>query len=166
MSSANNLGLTNPIQIHKRKIVEVHNLNLPRSPICHIHHSQRGVLRDKSELVSRRSPPHTLHPSSSGVLAQHLMPEREPLSVGGVLRLLIQTLDESREDTDLPVTSSGGNQHISRVPVNRGDSGLVLFDVLGDPPVVLLLVVADGDTFSAAGDSEFVLWWEREKRKE
>ena len=85
------------------------------------------------------------------------MTEGEPLSVGSVLGLLVQPLDERGEDSHLPVTSSGGDEDVSGVEVHGGDGALVLFDVLGDPPIVFFFVVADGDALGSRGDSELVL---------
>jgi hypothetical protein len=61
--------------------------------------------------------------------------------------LLINTLDESREDICFSIRSSRSEQDIVRVPVDRQYSRPDrLLDVLGYPPVVLLVKRADSDS--------------------
>jgi len=43
------------------------------------------------------------------------------------------------------------------MPVNLQDGGLVLLDVLGDPPVIVLLKVANGDAFRSTTNGKLVL---------
>lgn len=59
----------------------------------------------------------------------------------------IHTLDERGEDVCLRVGSTGREKHVVRVPVQAEDGGPDgLLDVFRDPPVVLLVKVADGDS--------------------
>jgi hypothetical protein len=44
------------------------------------------------------------------------------------------------------------------MPVNLDDSGLVLLDVLGHPPVIVLLKVANTHTFGSRSHSKLVLF--------
>jgi hypothetical protein len=60
--------------------------------------------------------------------------------------LLIDTLDERRENVCLGIGSSGSKQDIVWVPVDRKYSrpdGLL--DVLGHPPIVLFIERTDSD---------------------
>ena len=43
------------------------------------------------------------------------------------------------------------------MPINLENSGFVLLDMLADPPIVILLEVADGDALGTAGYSELLL---------
>jgi len=74
--------------------------------------------------------------------------------------LLVDTLDESREDICLCVRSSRSEQDVVGVPVDgqhsRPDR---LLDVLGHPPIVLLVERADSD--SPGIISWFLLFEER-----
>lgn len=56
------------------------------------------------------------------------------------------------------VGRAGGQEHRVGVPVDRGDGAADgLLQVLRDPPVVLLLEVADGDDAVAGADGELGL---------
>lgn len=92
-----------------------------------------------------------MHPSSCAVqiLATNGI-EGQALAPGRGLGPLIDTLDEGGEDAGVSVSRAGGKQDGVGVPRDTGDgrpNGLL--DVLGDPPVVLLLEVAHGDQAGA-----------------
>lgn len=56
------------------------------------------------------------------------------------------------------VRGAGAEKYRVRMPGNGGDGAADgLLDVLGDPPVVLFLEVADSDNTSAGSDGEFGL---------
>jgi hypothetical protein len=74
-----------------------------------------------------------------------------------VTRLLVNALDSGGEDAGSEVGGTGEQQEIARVPVDAENGRVVLLDVLGDPPVVLLLKVAHRDDLGARGDGELVL---------
>lgn len=76
--------------------------------------------------------------------------------VGDVV-LGVNVLDEGRDDADIRVGRGGRNQNVVGMPRDVQDSGVVELDVLGDPPVVVLVEVADGDDLGAGGDGELVL---------
>ena len=73
-------------------------------------------------------------------------------------RLLLDVLHVAAEDPDLKAGGSRGQQAVVGMPVEGGHGGLDgLLDVLGHPPVILGLEVADGDESSAGADRELVL---------
>mmetsp|Transcript_1665 Transcript_1665/g.2250 ORF Transcript_1665/g.2250 Transcript_1665/m.2250 type:complete len:248 (-) Transcript_1665:522-1265(-) len=148
MTGSDNGSLTGPVKVHQRKIRKLDDLSLTRGTVGDIDNSQGRVLRNKSELVSRRSPLNVLNPTSRNICFKGVLSEWKTFSIRGILRSLISSLDEGRENTDLAVCGSSGNENITRVEVNSCHCRLVLLDVLTDPPVVLLLVVTDGHTFS------------------
>ena len=81
--------------------------------------------------------------------------ERQALAPGGRLGTLVGALDEGREDTGVSVGGTGGQEDRVRVPGDRGDGRPDrLLQMLGYPPVVLLLEVADGDDAVAGADGE------------
>lgn len=84
--------------------------------------------------------------------------ERETLSPCRGLRTRVDVLDEGREHASVSVGRSCGEQDRVGVPGDTGDGGANgLLDVLGDPPVVLLFKVADGDQTSTRAHSELGL---------
>lgn len=157
VARTNNFVLTNPIQVHERKIREFNYLNFPGSSVGDINDGKAGILRNKGKLISRRSPTNGLDPSSSVILAKRILSKRQTLAVRSVLRSLIDTLNECGKHTDLSVARSSGNQNISRVPVNRGHSGAMILDMLADPPIVIFLVVANGNALGTTRNCKFVL---------
>jgi hypothetical protein len=61
--------------------------------------------------------------------------------------LLVNTLDKGREYISLGIGSSGSEQDVVRVPIDRQDGRPDgLFDVLGYPPVVLFIEGADSNS--------------------
>ena len=88
----------------------------------------------------------------------HQVAHRHPLSPLRGTGLGLDLLDVARVDTDLKVGGAGGQEDVVGVPVQTGHGGLErLLDVLGHPPVLLLLVVADGDDLGPAAHRELVL---------
>ncbi|RUS23162.1 hypothetical protein BC937DRAFT_91849 [Endogone sp. FLAS-F59071] len=65
---------------------------------------------------------------------------------------------DSRKNASLVVRGPSSQQNVVGMPVdgkNGGTNGLL--DMLANPPVVILLKVADGNGARAAGNGEFVL---------
>jgi len=115
-----------------------------------------GILSGVTESVSRGRPCDGLYPAVGGGLGDELA-EGSFGSHGKGGGTLVDTLDESREDTCFIVSGSGGQQGVRRVPGDVSDGRGVLLDVLGDPPIVIGLERADGDEVSATSDGELVL---------
>ena len=86
--------------------------------------------------------------------------ERQTLTPSGGLGTGIVALDEGAEDTGVAVGAASGKQHAVGVPGDAGDSGAQrLLQVLGHPPVVLLLKVADGNDAGSRAHGELALIW-------
>lgn len=84
--------------------------------------------------------------------------ERQTLTPSGGLGTRIVALDEGAEDAGMAVGAAGGEQHAVGVPGDAGDGGTQrLLQVLGHPPVVLLLKVADGNDAGSRAHSELAL---------
>ena len=78
-----------------------------------------------------------------------------PLRGGG---LGFNVLDIGGEHPHLEVGGPGGEEHVVGVPVHRGDRASDWpLDVLGHPPVVVLLVITDGDDLGTAPHRKLVL---------
>ena len=67
--------------------------------------------------------------------------------------------NKCRKHTTLEVTATGCNELRVGMPVNTQDSGLVLFNHFGNPPIVILFVVTNWHTFGATGNSKFFTVW-------
>lgn len=84
--------------------------------------------------------------------------ERQTLTPGAGFGTGVVAFDERAEDTGVAVGAAGGEQHAVGVPGDAGDGGAQrLLQVLGHPPVILLLEVADGDDAGAGADGELAL---------
>ena len=83
-----------------------------------------------------------MNPTVCGVSREELA-EGQAASVSGISGLLVNTSHEGGDNTSRSVCGASGQKDIVRVPVNLGDSGIVLLQVLADPPVVILLEVAN-----------------------
>jgi hypothetical protein len=89
--------------------------------------------------------------STNGVEWQTLTPDRGRGP-------LVNTLDESTEDTSVAIGASQGQQDAVGVPGNTRDGAAErLFEVLGHPPVVLLFKVADSCNTSTATHGKLCL---------
>ena len=84
--------------------------------------------------------------------------ERKTLAPDGGLRSFVNTLDEAGEDAGMGVCRSGREKNRVRMPIKSGDCALDrLLEVLGDPPVVLLLEIADCDHSGTRTNSKLLL---------
>merc|ERR1719384_2798672 len=89
---------------------------------------------------------------------RHEVTHRHPGAPRSGAWLGLNLLDEPGVDTDLEVGGPGRQEDVVRMPVQTGHGGLErLLDVLGDPPVIVLLVIADGDDLGSASHRELVL---------
>jgi hypothetical protein len=84
--------------------------------------------------------------------------EGEALAPSARLRALVNTLDEAREDASVRVGGACSQKHGVGVPGEGGDGTADgLLQVLGDPPVILLLEIADSDHAGSRADRELLL---------
>ena len=82
------------------------------------------------------------------------------LSTEGIVSdvvLGVNVLDEGRDDADVRVRGSSRNQNVVRMPGDVQDGRVVKLDVLRNPPIVVLIEVADSNDLGAGSDGELVL---------
>jgi hypothetical protein len=122
------------------------------------------IRTNEGENISRRGEGYVVHPSTVGTTElsadsserQSVSPDRRfrprmsaaytTLPISDHHSLRVDALDERREYISLGVCCSGREEHVVRVPVDRENSrSQRLLDVLGYPPVVLLVKGTDGD---------------------
>lgn len=163
MSSCNNLSLAVPDKAVEGKQTGSNVQHRARRLFrgAGVHDSHTAIVSSEGERVTTRRESNTLDPTSSiiQVFATDSV-ERKALSPRTRLRAGINTLDEAREDSGVRIGRSGCQQDGVRVPCQGCNSTANrLLDVLRDPPVVLLLEVADGNHSSAGADGELLLRW-------
>lgn len=116
-------------------------------------------MTSESKSITTRGETDTLNPAS-GVVQVFTTDsvERETLAPGAGLRTGIDTLDEAGKDTSVGVGRAGSKQHRVRVPCeSRDGTPDGLLQMLRDPPVVLLLEIADGDNAGSRANGELLL---------
>lgn len=124
-----------------------------------VHDCDTAVMSSERESISAWGKGDALDPASrvvqvfttDGVEGQALTP-----SAG--LGALIDTLDEAGEDSSMRVGGTSSKQNRVRVP-GQGGNGTAngLFQVLRNPPVVLLLEVANSDDAGSGTNGKFLL---------
>lgn len=117
-----------------------------------------AVMRSEGQGIPTRRECATVNPACGGIqkLATHGV-ERETLAPRCWLRAGVYTLDIRGEDTAVGVRGAGGQQDVIRVPSDRRDCAANgLFEMFGDPPVILFLKIADSDDTSTRADSELL----------
>lgn len=94
----------------------------------------------------------------TGSLVQELSAdgvEGQTLAPNGRSRSLVDTLDEGAENASVSIGAAEGKQDTVGVPGNAGDGAAErLLEVLGHPPVVLFLKVADSSNSGTAADGK------------
>lgn len=116
-------------------------------------------MRDERQRITARREGASVHPRGRVVekLATYSV-EWQALTPRARLRPRVDALDEAAEHARMPVCATGGDEDRVWVPRDRGDCATDgLLEMLGHPPVVLLLEVADSDGAGAATDCEFGL---------
>ena len=66
--------------------------------------------------------------------------------------------DTGREHASLEVRGTSCKEDVVGVPVDLEHSTLVLLDMFAHPPLIRVLIVADGHALGSASHSEFVLF--------
>jgi len=155
VTSTSDLTFTDPEEIEDGQVRELNGLDFSRSTSVDINNADGRVVAGESESVSRRRPLDGVNPSSNGVFSENLTKD-ELRTEGSVINLLVLALDSSSENASLEVRRGGGQEDVVGVPVNGGDGGLMLLDVLADPPVVVDFEVANRDALGTRGDGELV----------
>lgn len=158
VARSNDLGLSVPEEAHKGQKLRVdadHRLGrlLGRR---RVDDGDGGVMRRKRQSVAARAESNGMHPS--GRVIQELAAdrvERQSLTPRARLGALVGALDEGRKDAGVGIGGTGGEKNAVGVPGDGGDGGPDrLLQVLGYPPVVFLLEVADGDDAVTGADGE------------
>jgi len=115
-----------------------------------------GVMTDKAETVAAGAESDTLDPAVAVDLSEGLVEGLACTPVGGS-GTLVDTTDSAVKDTSLKVSAGGGKEAAVGMPCDLGDSAAVALDVGRDPPVVVLLKVADRDDLGTTADSKLLL---------
>ena len=161
MSSCDNLILSLPKQAGKRQQTRA---NVNHSPgrllrSRRIHNRHTAVMARKCQGIATRRKRTRLNPSRG--IIQKLSADgikRQPLTPRTGLRALINALDIPGEHSAVRIRRSSSQQDGVGVPRQSRDGAADwLLQVLGDPPVVFLLEVANRDDAGAGAHGEFLL---------
>jgi len=155
VTSNDDLVLIKEEAVHHGKKLHLANSQERLTTILALSDRDSTVVANKSKPVARGAEGNALDPTIAIELAEGLI-EGLLLAPCGLNLTAVDLPDGAVEDTSLEVGGSGGEKLVVRVPCNTSDSAAVLLNVLADPPVVLLLEVADRHDLGAAGHSELV----------
>jgi len=119
-----------------------------------------AVVTNKGKPVARGAEGDTLNPTVAIKLAEGLV-ERLLLAPCSLNLTAINLPNGAIEDTGLEISRGSGKKLVVRVPCDTSDSAADFvfrgtLDVLADPPIVVLLKVADRHNLGAASHSELV----------
>lgn len=161
VTGGDDLSLSVPDQAHEGKKLRADADHGPGGLVGAggIDNGDAAIVGGKGERVAAGGECHGVDPASRVIqeLSTHSV-EGKPLSPDARVRPAINTLDEAGEDSRMCVGRAGGKKDRVRVPGHRGDRALDgLFQMLGHPPVILLLEVADRNDPIARTDGELGL---------
>lgn len=161
ITGSNDLVLTGPDQTLERQLLSCDSDNsagrLLRSR--GIHNRDAAVVSSKGKAITARGERNRVNPASRvvKVLSTDSV-EWESLAPNSGSRTGVHPLDEGGKDSGVGIGGAGGKEDRVRVPGNARDGAANgLLEMLGNPPVVLLLKVADGDDAVAGADGELGL---------
>lgn len=161
ITSSDNLILASPDKTLERKLLSRDGDNGTRRLVRAggINDSNATIMCRKCKTLSAWRERDRVHPT--GRVVQVLSTdsvERKSLSPNTRRGALIHALDKGGEDSGMGIGRSSSQKDRVRVPSNTGDGAADrLLQVLGNPPVVLLLKVADGNNTVTRSNSELVL---------
>lgn len=161
ITSSDNLILASPDKTLERKLLGRDGDNSTGRLVRAggINDSNAAIMCRKCKTLSAWRERDRVHPT--GRVVQVLSTdsvERKSLSPNARRGTLIHALDEGGEDSGMGIGRSSSEKDRVRVPGNAGDGAADrLLQVLGNPPVVLLLKVADGNNTVTRSNSELVL---------
>lgn len=124
-----------------------------------VYDSNAAVVTGEGKSITTRGETDTLNPASR-VIQEFTTDgvERKTLAPGTGLRTGINTLDEAGQDTGVRIGGARCQQHRVRVPCKCCDgtpNGLL--QMFRNPPIVLLLEVADGNNAGSRANGELLL---------
>ena len=126
-----------------------------------VNDSHAAVVRGKCKGISARRKGNSMHPTSRVVqefAADGV--ERKSLTPSRGLWSLVNALDVTREHSGVRIRRSGSQKNRVGVPCEGSNSTTDrLLQMFGNPPVVFLFEVANGDHSSSGADGEFLLGW-------
>jgi len=154
-TSDDDLALIKEEAVHHGKELHLGDTERRLGTLVALSDRDSAVVADEGKPVARGAEGDTLDPSVAVKLAEGLI-EGLLLTPRGVDHATVDLLDGAVEDTGLEVGGGGGKELVVGVPGDASDGGAVLLNVLADPPIVVLLEVADGDDLGATGDGELV----------
>jgi len=155
VTSNDDLRLIKEEAVHHRKQLHLADAKSGLSAVVALGDRDSTVVADKGKPVARGAEGDTLDPTSAVELAEGLI-EGLLLAPCSLDLTAIDLPDSAVEDTGLEVGRGSGKKLVVRMPCDTSDSATVLLNVLADPPVVLLLKVADRNNLGAASNSELV----------
>jgi len=155
MTSSNNSVFRSEDEVEERQVVSLDGLHggATRADISEV---DGAVVSAESDGASRRTPLAGVYPSV-GIVEFKDWLTKSDASTEALRSSLVDSLEEGVEHTALEVSRSSDNQAVVGVPVNLENGGLVLLDVLADPPILLLFEIANADELGTRGDGKLVL---------
>ena len=161
MSSCNDLIFPTPDQTSQWQETSRYVDHGPRRLVrgTGIDHRHATVMSGKSQGTSTGREGNTMHPSSRIVekLSTHRV-EGKTLTPSTGFRTSINALDVAGKHASVGISRPRCQQNRVWMPGQRRDGASDRFlQVLGYPPVILLLKVANGDDAGSRSDGEFLL---------
>jgi hypothetical protein len=161
VTSSDNLILAGPDQTLERKLLSRDGDNSTRGLLGArgVNDGDAAVMSSERETVSAGGERNRVHPSSRVVqILSTNRVERKSLAPNSGRRTSVHTLDKGGEDSGMSIGRSSSQKDRVGVPGYTGDGTADrLLQVLGNPPIVLLLEVADSNDPVTGSDGELVL---------
>jgi len=154
-TSDNELALIEEHAVHHGEELHLCNCEGRLRTIVALSDRDSAVVANEGKPVARGAESDALDPTVAVELTDGLVKWLLGAPRGGDLPA-VDFLDGAVEDASLEVSRSSSKELVVGVPCDAGDGAAVLLNVLADPPIVVLLEVADRDDLCAAGDSELV----------
>ena len=154
-TSNDDLALVKEHAIHHGKELHLSDAKRRLGTLVAFSDRDSAVVANEAEPVARGAESDTLDPTSAVKLAEGLI-EGLLLTPSSLDLPAVDFLDGAVEDTSLEVSGGGGKKLVVGVPCDASDGAAVLLNVLANPPIVVLLEVADRDDLGATGDGKLV----------
>lgn len=161
MSSSDNLGLAVPDQAveWQKRGGDVQHRSRGLFRGAGVDHGDAAIMPREGKRISTWREPDALNPACRVI--QELSTdcvERKALAPATWLWALVNALDITRENTRVRIRRASSQQHRVRMPGKRSNGASDwLLQVLRDPPIVLLLKVANGDHASPRSNRKLLL---------